>query len=141
MQKSNKIQIESYSQNLLLVEQSLRCFMVPVQGKSKHKPKLRLETQAPPNPLAEQLTKACHPFGGICLIFDTETFQFKHGQSARFGSYQLRGISQQERLFRWLRSCSSPSAQTCTILQAQARIRHSRRPQSAPRPYRPWPSV
>ena len=81
------------SKNRLAVEQALRCFMVPAKEEEKGAPKIGIELSEE----AKRLEAASHPFGGLCLIFDTETFPFKHGQRVRFGAYQLRGISQNER--------------------------------------------
>ena len=83
-------------ENRLFVEQALRCFMVSAKERATSAPKTKPEAVV--NEEAKWLEVASRPFGGPCLIFDTETFQFKHGQRARFGAYQLRGISKVERL-------------------------------------------
>ena len=77
------------SKNSLVVEQALRCFMVPAKEEEKGAPKIGSELSEE----AKSLEAASHPFGGLCLILDTETFPFKQGQRARIGAYQLRGIS------------------------------------------------
>ena len=49
------------------------------------------------SPTEIAIEERSRPYGGFCLIFDTETFSFKDGQRVRFGVYQIRGIIPEER--------------------------------------------
>jgi hypothetical protein len=42
--------------------------------------------------IEQEIKERARPHSGFTLTFDTETYRFKHGQSARYGIYQLRGI-------------------------------------------------
>jgi hypothetical protein len=83
--------------NRLYVEQTLRCFMLPVERRAASATKAKKENEPVKSLVAQQVEAAGRPFGGFCLIFDTETFMFDHGQKVRFGAYQLRGVTHDER--------------------------------------------
>ena len=78
--------------NRLYVEQTLRCFMLPVEKQAAPATKAKKKKELIKSDVAQQVEAASRPFGGFCLIFDTETFEFDHGQKVRFGAYQLRGV-------------------------------------------------
>ena len=80
------------SRNATIVEQAVRCFMVHVKKKAVANSRYEADDPIAVDPIAAAINERCRPFGGFCLILDTETFTFKHGQKARFGAYQLRGI-------------------------------------------------
>jgi hypothetical protein len=59
------------------------------------------DTQTPPHdekPHEREIKERARPHAGFALTFDTETFRFKHGQSVRYGIYQLRGIDGEARI-------------------------------------------
>ena len=76
------------------VIQKTRCYMEPVGGWPKRKPRKKPRAKD-----AEwmEIEKRAWPHSGFALIPDTETFSFKHGQRARYGIYLLRGVTSEER--------------------------------------------
>ena len=99
--------------NLSVVTQALRCYTTPrggwlaqekrdaeVRQAMKRKKGYR-DARTPPRKqkLCEtEIKERGHPHAGFTLTFDTETFRFKHGQSARYGFYQLRGVDSEARI-------------------------------------------
>ncbi|MGA7323305.1 MAG: helix-turn-helix transcriptional regulator [Rhodomicrobium sp.] len=82
--------------NLTWVEQALRCYMVPTSGPSFSQGDEREDDEDDAyadNEVAQAIRQRSQPYGGYCLILDTETYSFKGAQRARFGAYQIRGIT------------------------------------------------
>jgi hypothetical protein len=94
-------------ENISAVTQALRCYMTPRGGwgaeqkreasrrEAIKRNKSYRESQHSPHEekaIEKEIRERARYHAGFTLTFDTETFRFKHGQSARYGIYQLRGI-------------------------------------------------
>jgi transcriptional regulator with XRE-family HTH domain len=94
LDKQDDIIAAAISEQTSTVIQKTRCYMEPVAGWTKKPPYKKRDNK---DAEWKEIEKRAWPHSGFTLTFDTETFSFEHGQRARYGVYQLRGVTGEER--------------------------------------------